>query len=424
MNIVAPTCPYCNAPASIPSGTQAGQRIDCGRCGESFSLRPGQTGIAAAMDAGTAKSTAITETAHAPVVPLPARPRRPLLTPEQKRRNRIAAVVILGAMVLMASLGLIYALKTEGARRENDTALKKRPMRSFFKQNEPEEAPVPPAQLDVLGYLPEGAHLLVGVNLAELRRDRAGKALLEQPLKIAEHEFKIREIAGWGGLPADAIDHLVLALLPPDEIQFLAKIPSGVLLLRTHKPYEVDQVRSALKAQRAPGADRKDVYQFPLANTSYRLVVWCIDDRTLALALFLSHLETMPAKPREGLTHLAPGLPTILEKQIDSGASVWAAGVFDDKTRAQLKDLPLLKGDSLNWLGTLRGLGAWVQVQEQVRMGVALHLSDDAAARKQEQAWQPRPEEVNPALKTARDGSWLLLQYRTTLEEVLGALRK
>ncbi len=419
MNLMALTCPYCNAPVSLPPPMQAGQRIVCARCGEAFALRPGQAGVTTTpATVPPADNSAIIETPPAPssLAAAPGRPRRPLLTPEQKRRNRLAAGAILVGMVLMAGLGLTLALQTVGVRRANDAGLKKRATRSFFAQNQPEEAAASPAQLAALGYLPEGLNLLIGLNVGELQRDQAGRQLLNQPVQIGPSEIKPAEIAGWCGLPAGEVDHLVLALATEDPI-----LPRGVLLVRTRKPYQVEQVRSALKAERVPAADRKNLFRFSWPRPSLQAVVWCIDDRTLALALVPSNLETMPAQPHSGLKHLPAELRGLLEERIDPGASVWVVGVFEERTRNLLRAVPLLERDGLGWLGSLRGLAGWAQVQEQVRTGVALHFPDEAAARKREESWQGR-EEGGQDLKIVRDGSWLTLQYRTRLEAVLRAL--
>ncbi len=431
MNVVALTCPYCNAPASLPPGTQAGQRIVCDRCGEAFALRPGQTGIqrpSAASDPapatgerrGVSPPVAITETPTPTAMPSAGRPRRPLLTPEQRRRrNRLTAGAILVGMVLIATLGLLYALNTVGTRRSNDTALRNRRPRTFFGQNQPE--PATPAQLAALGYLPDGVNVLVGLNLAELQHDRVGRQLLEQPLKVGNVEVRPGELAGWCGLQRDAVDHLVLALATDDPI-----LPRAVLLVRTRKPYDVGRVYSALKAERVPAADRKDLYRFTLPRTEVRAFLWCIDEQTLALTvLSSSFLEVVPSQPRQGLKHLSNDLRTLLEMRVDPGASAWVAGVFDERAPLPFKNfLPLLNRDGLKWLGTLRGLAGWVVVQESIQAGAALHFPDEAAARKREEALQGKGEDPQSQLKMARDGSWLTLQYRTTPETVLRALAR
>lgn len=414
MNIVALTCPYCNAPVSVPAGMQAGQRIPCTRCGETFDLRPGQAGMTSPADAtAPASSSAITE---APPAPTKSWTRRPLLTPQQKRRNRIAAAGILVGMLVMAGLALTFALQTVNLRRANDAGLKNRAPRSLFRQNQPEELPASPPQLAALGYLPEGVNLLIGLNLGELQRDRAGRQLLEQPLQIGPQEIRPGEIAGWCGLPRDEVDHLVLALATDDPI-----FPRAALLVRTRKPYAAQQVRSALKAERIAGADRKDLYRLSLPRPALQAVVWCIDERTLALALIPANLDTIPLVPHEGLKHLSADLRELLEQRLDPGASAWVAGVFEERTQKLLGSLPLLKRDGLEWLGTLRGLAGWIQVQDQVRTGVTLHFPDEPAARKQEERLQ---RGADPGLKLARDGSWLTLQYRTTVEAVLRAMAK
>ena len=165
------------------------------------------------------------------------------------------------------------------------------------------------------------------------------------------------------------------------------------------------------------------MFQFSLARPSVELVLWCIDDRTLALALLQSQLDTVPAQPRQGLNHLPIDLRHLLETRIDPGASAWVVGVFEERTRGVLNVLPLVKRDGMGWLASLRGLAGWVQVQEQVRTGASLHFQDEAAASRQEERLR-KLEGANPELKLAREGSWLILQYQTNLEAVLRTLAR
>ncbi len=100
------TCPYCNTPAAPPAGARPGQRISCSRCGESFPYR------------GSGESTPVTAS------PMPAPPPPPIAAPRRFSNGEIGRFV-LGVMVVMAVIGLAYALSTQGIRREYDIHLPK-----------------------------------------------------------------------------------------------------------------------------------------------------------------------------------------------------------------------------------------------------------------------------------------------------------
>src|SRR5258708_2048245 len=91
MSFASLTCPYCNAPATIPPGTKVGQRIPCTRCGDSFALRPGQQAFTAT-----------------PPASLPTISEQPLHRPTP-RRNWLVGGTVLGVMVVMATVSLTFA---------------------------------------------------------------------------------------------------------------------------------------------------------------------------------------------------------------------------------------------------------------------------------------------------------------------------
>ena len=100
------SCPYCNTPAAPPANARPGQRISCSRCGESFPYR------------GSGESTPVTAS------PMPAPPPPPIAAPRRFSNGEIGRFV-LGVMVVMAVIGLTYALSTQGIRREYDIHLPK-----------------------------------------------------------------------------------------------------------------------------------------------------------------------------------------------------------------------------------------------------------------------------------------------------------
>ncbi len=407
------TCPYCNAPATTPPGASTGQRILCNRCGETFSLRTTPAAFSPTIPASAA-ATAFMEGPAANLPAVPPAPHRP--TP---RRNRLVAVVVLGTMFLMATLSLTFALYTRAERRANDTAMKKRPGRGLFAAARPEPPPEPlsPWRLPLLGYLPPDTNIVLGLHVAELFHDKAGRQLLDQPLRIGRTSIRPGQIAGWCGLPLEDIDHIVLGISTRDPI-----IPPAVLLVRTNRPYLPEQVRNAVKGEHKPGSGKKQLYHFTLQNPMVDAVVWCIDGQTLALALIPAYLDAVPAEPRAGLDHLPQTVRATLKDRVESGALLWLVGGLDDRTWDLVTTLaPWVDRQRL---ASLRTVAAWVLPQDQVRVGAVFQSQDAAAARHIEDLFSKPGTTANPNLKVVRDGPWVTLQYRTDLEAVLQAMAR
>jgi hypothetical protein len=414
------TCPHCNAPATVASGSKVGQRIVCARCGDSFTLRAAEQAFSPALVAAAASPSSITETPPPfPMVP----PHRP--TP---RRNRLVGAVVLGVMAVMAMVSLTFALYTQPERRDNDTAMKQRPGRSFFPSLQPEAPPEPlsPWRLQALGYLPPRTNVVLGLHMADLMHDKAGQRLLDQPITFGRVQIRPGQIATWCGLRREDVDHLVLGIDTEKQ-----PLPVAVLIVRTNRPYQPDHIRSALKGDRVPGSDKKNLYRFTLENPALPAVVWCIDDRTLALALIPSHLDSVPMEPRAGLAHLPNGVRDTLRQLVESGALLWVVGGVEERTRSwldtlalQLKKADLERSDVLDAFKSLRTIAAWVQLQRPVRVGAVFESKDDPAAKKIEAIFRRPGEEANPNPHVVREKEWVTLQYKTDLETVLKAMER
>jgi len=392
-----------------------GQRVLCPRCGESFTVLATQTASAGIQAEPPAPALSTTITTSPPVpgtIPGTAGTRKP--------RNWIIAALVLGVMGLMATVGLTFALYTQAERRANDLGLKQRPRRHLLPFDRPDTepaAPTRPAELAGLGYVPPGSNVLLGLQVAELLRDQAGRQLLNRPLEIGRQEVQPGQLANWCGLARDDVDHLVLALATDGPI-----LPRVNLIVRTRRPYLADRVRSALKAEKVPDSAKKDLYRFSLPNGSLQPVIWFIDDRTLALGLLPSHLDTIPAQPRQGLEHLPPDLRELLRERVEP-APVWCAGVVEERARGLLATLlPRLPKEELERWTALRAFTAWVQVREQVQVGAALHCRDEQAAEQLVQAMSgPGPRAGSP-WKAFRDSTWVTLQWKGELETFLNGL--
>src|SRR5947209_5113719 len=102
MNTAVLACPFCNAEVPVAPGLPSGPKVTCPRCGEAFALRQPTTDVRRpGLVANNAPATHLAPTSS----PIPQLPR-----PSKRSANRRVAALVVGVMVLMAGLGLTYAL--------------------------------------------------------------------------------------------------------------------------------------------------------------------------------------------------------------------------------------------------------------------------------------------------------------------------
>src|SRR5262245_15029286 len=128
-------CPYCNAEFDAAGARRLGGTAFCPRCGDPLPSH------------------------LVPEVPAPAQPAAAPPSSGTPWTNRKIALSIVIGMLLMASVGLVFALTTEGFRRHNDYRVKK-------------EQPLPltvqaPGELAGLGYLPADCNVVAAMQVAE-----------------------------------------------------------------------------------------------------------------------------------------------------------------------------------------------------------------------------------------------------------------
>src|SRR5262245_46088750 len=122
-------CPYCNSHVPDPESVATGQRIPCPRCGVAFPYR--SRAAADQQPSGQPGASQQSETTdldsanrNSAVCPVPTA-QSPALTPPavRARSNRRVAAYFLAGMAVVALAVLIYALLTQGIRRDNDEDL-------------------------------------------------------------------------------------------------------------------------------------------------------------------------------------------------------------------------------------------------------------------------------------------------------------
>jgi hypothetical protein len=403
------SCPYCNAYVAVAAGAAAGQRVPCPRCGEAFTLRPSQ-----------APSTAVQS--FPAVLPAAAPPDLDLRADRAGRGKRRTLAAVLGGMAVMAAGGLTLALLTVGERRAHDTRLPPQPKKAFspiiIPPAEAPAPPTPPARLAALGWLPADTTLLVGIDVAELRRTDAGREALAAALNLGPVAVKADDLERWTGLRPDHIDHAVLGVKADDALP-----QQTVLVVRTRRPYDADAVRTALGAKPDEDAAGRAIDLFTPRGTRLRLALWCADDRTLIIGLSPEHVRAAPDQPADAAARLPEEVRTLLEQRVDPGAPAWAVGASDGwKTLAPLA-LAETPKEQAERLTRVRGFAVSLLPGSPPTLRAELLCADAGTAEALEkQALAARPPGGD--WKAVREGDWLSLQLRGGSGELWKALGK
>src|SRR5207244_10366548 len=113
-----------------------------------------------------------------------------------------------------------------------------------------------PAELEGLGYLPSDTDVILGVHVAELLQEPAGRELLPR-LFTAWPSLSPVNLEKWTGLRLEDIDHAILGL----ELQ-KSLLPRLYLIVQTKTLVDWDHhLRSRLKATPHPAAGKKPWYR-------------------------------------------------------------------------------------------------------------------------------------------------------------------
>ena len=387
------TCPFCNAVVPPMSGLTVGQRIACPRCGEVF---------------------AVSHVPEGQVAPSIAQmPELVGEAPKPVRANRILGGAVLGVMLVMAGIGLAYALATVQMRREHDRALPRKQRKPWLLGNKPgdEEIAVSPAQLVGLRYLPASTGFVVGLHVEELLDGTLGKDLQAKSWKIGSTEVSLGSVKEWTGLAAEEIDHIVVGvdvrdldardLTPPVHIAIHARRSDGA-----------NRMRVALKAtggrkEKTPEGGDRMLYAVNIKGVPMRL--WAADERTVVIGVF-TNLERVPGKPTADINHLPREMRETIEKRLAAGVPFWAAGHSTNWKNTWLptvldpaKDLPLV-----GRLEQVQTFGLWLVPSRPMKVGGAFRFADGSAAEKVvKQDLEPRAK-LNPeTFRYSQEGPWV-----------------
>jgi hypothetical protein len=301
--------------------------------------------------------------------------------PDTKKANRLVGWLVLGAMGLMAVVGLAYALATVDFRRNFRKPVSISPTRERTGAGTG-VALLGPAELPALGYLPADCNFIGAVHVAEILHDPVGRRFLVAP-RPAPIEFALANVEQWTGLATEDLDHVV----------FGTRIEEGgplqlCLVVRSRQPYRAASIAAAQAVQgtRAGEFRGKALYhlKIPLDNG----LLWCADDRTLVLFVRVDgtrpeDLNAIPERPRVGADGLSPRLRNVLEKRLGKGTLVWLAGHLDRPGILEpLLTLGQTPPDIQRLVTSIQTFAAGLRFQTGITLLADFHVLDDGGSRR------------------------------------------
>ncbi len=206
-------------------------------------------------------------------------------------------------------------------------------------------------------------------------------------------------------------------------------LPEFVLVVRTRDHIDPAEHHGQLRNPQRASSGGREMTQFEPPGLPNGLSAFLVypDDQTLAVSVFASNLEGVPAQPVQGFDNLAPDLADVLfkNKDIDLSSPVWLAGASDDwsKTAAGFL-LGRLPPPARDALGGVRKFAVWVRpgdpaADAPVTLHAELRCRDEAAARDAGAWLLGRPLWIQtPDTNVKVEGPWVTYQRRLPLKEL------
>jgi hypothetical protein len=408
------TCPYCNT--EVPeSGILADHRAVCSLCGETFRILSSQTPASRHIQPA-AGITGITPAPTPATLDTP-----PGIAPRKPLTNRLLGAIILGVMLVMASLALVFALLTQSVRRSYDTGLPGRGGRaSIFRTplDLRKVQPLPPARLSGLRYLLPDTSFLFAVRVAELEQLPAGRDLLHNPIRLDRVDIALDRLASAVGTSLSEVDHLILGIHVQDPLP-----PRLQLVIRTRRPYHARALLEKLQARRARIRSRRELYTFESSELPFPLILWCADANTLVVELEDQEAEPDRLPPYADLDHLPSEIRDLLEKRMSPGGPVWLAAHSPNWSDAPTVTLvEKLKKEDFSPLKKADTFAIWLQFLERPLLRAVAHCQTEEETRALEQYLKGTKPPAT--LKTVREQHWLSVQYPLNLSDLRQALQQ
>lgn len=349
-------CPWCNANVAVTSTTKVGQKLPCPRCEETFTVEK--------------LPDEIPETSEAPSAAE--------LSTSSDPPNRKVALIVVGVMILMASVGLTYALMTQGERRRNDRITGEKPIPipdnpKAWKPVEPRDA----LQLDALRYLPTGPNVIIGVHVAQMVqyqndavRKGGGNALKGIPIPLSTVEKIL-------GFSLRRVDHLVVSV---DETEIPAHY---VAVVRGRTALNQKSIQKHLNATEIIEAGSPKVYtmQVELLGSNWSGRLSQPDEQTMILGYnVIGRHWMLRQKEKPGENHLHSDLKDLLEKQVQPRPLLfWIVGrdpKASDLWSAATKWFGLSEEDEKQ-ARKVKTFAVWARVDNGVVLEALLNCEDE-----------------------------------------------
>lgn len=251
---------------------------------------------------------------------------------------------------------------------------------------------VPPVELEALGYLPKGTNVVAAIHISEALQTPAGREFLAH-YQLGPIEVSLEKIERWTGLKADEIDHVALGLTVSDMIP-----PPLLLVIRTRRPYEEQDVLARLKANRRTEQNQKTLYRFKIEKPSLDLVLWCASPSTLVIGLTPKDLDAAPLMPATGAERLAPGVKEILSERLGAGSQAWLVGQIDQWDKIGPLLALFMPEQERGLFMKTRSFSSSLRFDPGMTLMVTIRCIDEPAALEMEKYFTKRKPEELPML--------------------------
>ena len=313
-------------------------------------------------------------------------------------------------------------------------AIQTRPVRPPLEPPKPRVAPMAPADLAALGFLPDDIDLIAAVHVAELLDEPSGRDLLQ---RVGLGTPGGPDLEKWTGLKLDDIDHAVLGLKLDGDL-----LTRFVLVVRARRPIDQTHIRDILKATTRQEVDGRSVYPFVLETglpllAKVGVSAWFADENTLVIA---KSFDRIPVTPRTGIDHLRPELRQAIRERMGPSAQLWVAAHTDswDGVNFLLQQLVSSQfGQGANMVKKVRTLALWVSAGDEVTLRGAFGCADEDAARGlgayldptnkkglralfDAPGQSPMARSFLDTLKTTQQGTWVDVQAKASAESIRG----
>jgi hypothetical protein len=284
----------------------------------------------------------------------------------------------------MAVIGLVWALRTVPDRRQRDR-----------------KAPI--------SYLPADVDVVAAVHVTRTLEDPTGREFLRQFGLGPDAAGGMIDLTRWTGLRWEDIEEFVVGLKVQDRL-----FPRLVLVVQTRDPYNAEQVRAVLKANREVERGERTFHRFSLENPPFELDLWCPSETILVVGFAPDDLAGVPLAPQPGVEHLPAWLQSLLRDQMGANSQAWVMGHSDNWGKT-LGSLPFLRipRQNLDTASQVQTLAFWLRFENAIYVRAACRCKDAAAAQALEE-YVLKNGLAEPGAVEIRKDVWVTVQTETS----------